>query len=158
MAVALSPPAEAQPFTRAERKLAWLLRLLALAFALGAVGFVLRPDETVTRLDRVGALVGLPTLLRSPSPVVSDFWLPFAVANLATIAVAAWYAAGDVRRRRGLVYPIVASMLVSSATAILLFVRWAPAFSFLAAGLASLAIAIVLVSGLRAAPVERHSP
>ena len=154
MAVALSPRAEAGPLTRAERKLAWLLRLLALLFAIGGVGFVLRPDETVTYLDRIGALVGLPTLVRTAVPVVSDFWLPLAIANMATVAVGAWYAAGDVRRRRAAVYPIIASTLVASATGGLLFVRWATAFSFLAGALANLMIAVVLISALRAAPGE----
>jgi hypothetical protein len=157
MAVAVSPRAEAAPLTRAERKLARVLRSFAVLFALVAVGLVLRPDEAVTQLDRIGAFVGLPLLFRSAVPVVSDFWLPLAIANLISIAVGAWYAAGDVRRRRALVYPIVASTLASSATAVLLFVRWAAAFSFLAAALVNLAIAVMLISALRAAPPERQS-
>ncbi len=148
--------AEAAPLARAERKLARLLRLLAILFAAGAVGFVLRPDETVTSVDRIGSLVGLPTLVRGAVPVTSDFWLPLAVANLAAGAVGAWYAGGDVRRRRGVVYPIVASAVVSAATGILLFVRWAATFAFLAAAIVNLGIAIVLVSALRAAPRERQ--
>ena len=155
MAVALSPPADGRGLTRAERRLGWLLRLLALLFALGAVGFVLTPDETVARVDRVGALIGLPTLVRTGAPVVSDFWLPLAIGNMASMAVAAWYAAGDVRRRRSLVHVIVTSALASAATAVLLFVRWAAAFSFVAAALVNLAVAIVVVSALRAAPGER---
>src|SRR5262245_9251583 len=155
MAAALSPPADGHGLTRAERRLGWLLRLLALLFALGAVGFVVDPDETVARIDRVGALVGLPTLLRTGAPVVSDFWLPFAVGNMASMAAAAWYAAGDVRRRRTLVHVIVASAFASALTAVLLFVRWAAASSFLAAALVNLAVAIVVLSALRAAPAER---
>jgi hypothetical protein len=145
------------PLARAERRLARLLRLLALLSAAGAVGFVLRPDETVARLDRIGAFVGLPTLARSAIPVASDFWLPPAIANLAAVAVGAWYAGGDVRRRRPLVYPIVASTLSAAAVAVLLFVRWAAAFSLLAAALVNLAVAIVLLSALREAPPERRA-
>jgi hypothetical protein len=148
--------AETAPLARAERRLARRLRLLALLFAAGAVGFVLRPDETVTGMDRVGSLVGLPTLMRTAVPVASDFWLPLAVANMAAGAVGAWYAGGDVRRRRPVVYPIVASAVSAAAAAILLFVRWAAAFAFLAAALVNLGIAIVLVSALRAAPPERQ--
>jgi len=155
MAVAVSPRAEAAPLTRAERKLAWLLRLFAVLFAIGAVGFLVRPDETVTDLDRLGALVGLPTLQRTAVAGVSDFWLPLAIANMATIAACAWLAAGDVRRRRALVYPIVVSKLASSATGVLLFVRWSAAFPFLAVALVDLPIAVILVSALRAAPAER---
>src|SRR5882672_6260340 len=155
MAVAVSPRAEAAPLTRAERKLAWLLRLFAVLFAIGAVGFLVRPDETVTDLDRLGALVGLPTLQRTAVAGVSDFWLPLAIANMATIAACAWLAAGDVRRRRALVYPIVVSKLASSATGGLLFVRWSAAFPFLAVALVDLPIAVILVSALRAAPAER---
>ena len=155
MAVAVSPRGEAAPLTRAERKLAWLLRFFAVLFAIGAVGFLVRPDETVTDLDRVGALVGLPILQQTAVAGVSDFWLPLAIANMATIAACAWLAAGDVRRRRALVYPIVVSKLASSATGVLLFVRWSPAFPFLAVALVDLPIAVILVSALRAAPAER---
>jgi hypothetical protein len=119
------------------------------------VVFLLQPDETVRDLDRVGALVRLPTLAQSRAPVMSDFWLILAVANMATIAACAWLAAGDVRRRRTLVYPIVVSKLASSTTGLLLFVRWTPAFPFLAAALVDLPIAIILVSALRAAPIDR---
>ena len=152
MAVAVSPREDAAPLTRAERKLARLLRLFALLFAIGAVGFLVRPDGTVADLDRVGELVGLPTLYGTPVAGLSDFWLPLAIANMATIAACAWLAAGDVRRRRTLVYPIIVSKFASSMTGILLFVRWAPAFPFLAIALVDLPIAIILISALRAAP------
>src|SRR2546425_8304695 len=155
MAVAVSSVTEARALSRPERKLAWLLRLFALLFAIGMVAFLLRPDDTVRDLDRVGALVGLLTLARSAFPMVSDFWLALAIANMATITTCAWLAAADVRRRRALVYPIIVSKLVSSATGILLFVRWALAFPFLATALVDLPIAIILVSALRAAPPER---
>jgi hypothetical protein len=156
MAVALSPPAEAAPLTRAERKLVRTLRLLALLFAIAAIGFVLRPDETVGALDRIGAVVGLPTLSRSAVPVASDFWLPLAIGNVVAMAAGAWYAAGDVRRRRAVAYPLVASTLGAAATCVLLFVRWAAAFSFLAAALLNLAIAFTLITALRATPAERR--
>jgi len=155
MAVAVSPLTEPGPLSRPERRLAWLLRFFALLFAVGAVAFLLRPDDTVANLDRVGALVRLPTLVSTRMAVVSDFWLPLAVANMATIAACAWFAASDVRRRRALVYPIIVSKLASSATGILLFVRWAHAFPFLAVALVDLPIAMILVSALRRAPVAR---
>jgi hypothetical protein len=155
MAVAVSPLTEPGPLSRAERRLAWLLRFFALLFAVGAVAFLLRPDDTVANLDRVGALVRLPTLVSTRMAVVSDFWLPLAVANMATIAACAWFAAADVRRRRALVYPIIVSKLASSTAGILLFVRWAHAFPFLAVALVDLPIAMILVSALRRAPVAR---
>src|ERR1051325_37313 len=105
MAVAVSQVTEARRLSRPERKLAWLLRFFGLLFAIGTVGFLVRPDDTVKDLDRVGALVGLPTLARSAYPMVSDFWLALAIANMATITACAWLAAGDIRRRRALVYP-----------------------------------------------------
>ena len=107
------------------------------------------------RAGTATTLVGLPALARSAFPMVSDFWLALAIANMATITTCAWLAAADVRRRRALVYPIIVSKLVSSATGILLFVRWTLAFPFLATALVDLPIAIILVSALRAAPPER---
>jgi hypothetical protein len=151
MAIAAAPlAAEPAALTRAERRLARWLRLFAVLFAIGAVGFLLRPDETVADLDRVGALLGLPTLPPSPSPVASDFWLALAVANMVTITVSAWLAAGDVRGRRALVYPIVASKLTSSATGILLFVRWTTALPLLVIALVDLPIGLILIANLRA--------
>ena len=155
MAVAVSPVNETGALTRPERKLAWWLRFFGLLFAIGTVAFLLRPDDTVKDLDRVGRLVHLPTLASTAFPVVSDFWLSLAIANMATITACAWIAAADIRRRRALVYPIIVSKLASSATGILLFVRWAYAFPFLATALVDLPIAIILVSALRGAPPDR---
>jgi len=155
MAVAVSQATEARAVTRPERKLAWLLRLYALLCVGGAVAFLLRPDDVVRDIDRLGLLVRLPTLMATGYPVVSDFWLAMAIGNMMTLATCAWIAAGDVRRRRALVYPIIVSKLASSATGILLFVRWAYAFPFLATALVDLPIAIILVSALRGAPPDR---
>ena len=150
MAVAVSQFDDARPPTRAERRLAWLLRVLALLFAAGAIGFLVRPDNTVTALDRIGALAGLPTLADARLPVVSDFWLAFAVADMATLATCAWLAAADVRRRRSLVHAIVVSKLTATMAAVLLFVRWAHVVPFLAIAVVEMAVAIVVVSALRA--------
>jgi hypothetical protein len=155
MAVAVSQVTEPRGLTRQERRLAWLLRFFALLFLIGAVGFLVRPDDTVRDLDRVGALVRLPVLAQTRSPVVSDFWLTLAIANMATIAACCWLAAGDVRRRRAMVYPVIVSKLTSSATGILLFVRWSPAFPFLAAALVDFPIAVILLQALRRTPAER---
>ena len=150
MAVAVSQIDDARPPTRAERRLAWLLRILALLFTAGAIGFLVRPDETVTALDRIGAVAGLPTLADARGPVVSDFWLAFAVADMATLATCAWLAAADVRRRRALVHAIVVSKLAATVAAVLLFARWAHVVPFLAIAVVEMAVAILVVSALRA--------
>src|SRR5919198_375247 len=54
MAVAVSTP-ETPPLTGPERALARWLRLFAVLFALGTLAFLLRPDDTVRNLDRLGA-------------------------------------------------------------------------------------------------------
>ncbi len=115
MAVAVSQATETRAVTRAERKLAWFLRLYALLCVGGAVAFLLRPDDVVRDIDRLGRLVRLPTLMATGYPVVSDFWLAMAIANMMTLATCAWVAAGDVRRRRALVYPIIVSNVVAAA-------------------------------------------
>jgi hypothetical protein len=151
MAIAATPlSTEPAHLTRAEQQFARWLRLFAVLFAIGAVMFLLRPDGTVQDIDRIGALLGMWTLPASPTPAASDFWLALGVANMTTIAVSAWLAAGDVRGRRALVYPIVASKLTSSATGVLLFVRWTPALPFLMIALVDLPIAFILLRGLRA--------
>lgn len=151
MAVAASEMVEPGGLTAGERRLARWLRFFALLFAFGALGFLLRPDQTVTDIDRVGALLGFPVLPPSPRPVASDFWLPLAVANMVTITVCCWVAAGDVRRRRAMVYPVIASKFTSSATAILLFVRWAHTLSILTIALVDLPIGVILLVALRRA-------
>jgi len=153
MAVAVSPMPDASPLSAPERALARWLRLFAMLFALGTLGFLLRPDDTVRDLDRVGSLLGLPTLPPSHAPVASDFWLALAVANMATITACAWLAAGDVRGRRAVVYPVVVSKLASSGTALLLFVQWTHAFPLLTIALVDLPIAVILLRALsRARP------
>src|SRR6266446_3967663 len=151
MAVAVSPTPDAASLTAPER--ARWLRIFAGLFALGTLAFLLRPDDTVRNLDRVGSLLGFPTLAPSRVPVASDFWLALAVANMATITVCAWLAAGDVRGRRALAYPIVVSKLVSSGTGLLLFVQWTHAFPLLTIALVDLPIAVILLRALgRARP------
>ena len=153
MAVAISPMPDASPLTAPERALARWLRLFAGLFALGTLAFLLRPDDTVRNLDRVGSLLGFPTLAPSQVPVASDFWLALAVANMATLTVCAWLAAGDVRGRRALAYPVVVSKLVSSGTGLLLFVQWTHAFPLLTIALVDLPIAVILLRALgRARP------
>src|SRR5947209_18008140 len=124
MAVAVSPTPDASALTAPERALARSLRLFAGLCARGTLAFLLRPDDTVRNLDRVGSLLGFPTLSPSRVPVASDFWLALAVANMATITACAWLAAGDVRSRRALAYPVVVSKLVSSRSGLLLSVQW----------------------------------
>ncbi len=153
MAVAVSPTPDGSALTAPERALARWLRLFAGLFALGTLAFLLRPDDTVRNLDRVGSLLGFPTLSPSRVPVASDFWLALAVANMATITVCAWLAAGDVRGRRALAYPVVVSKLVSSGTGLLLFVQWTHAFPLLTIALVDLPIAVILLRALgRARP------
>jgi hypothetical protein len=148
MAVAVSPMPGASPLTAPERALARWLRLFAALFALGTLAFLLRPDDTVRNLDRVGTVLGLPTLPPSRVPAASDFWLALAVANMATITACAWLAAGNVRGRRALVYPVVVSKLASSGTGLLLFVQWTHAFPLLAIALVDLPIAVLLLWAL----------
>src|SRR5437016_12394395 len=106
MAVAVSPTPDAASLTASERALARWLRIFAGLFALGTLAFLLRPDDTVRNLDRVGSLLGFPTLAPSRVTVASDFWLAVAVANVATVNVFEWLDADDVHGRRAPAYPI----------------------------------------------------
>jgi len=151
MAVAAAQVVEGARPTGGERRLAWTLRVFALLFGIGTVGFLLRPDQTVADLDRFGIAIGLPGLPPSGVPVASDFWLALAVANMATITACSWLAAADVRGRRALVYPIVVSKFASSGTGVLLFLRWAHALPFLVIALVDLPIALILIAALRRA-------
>src|SRR5256885_11770153 len=94
MAVAVSPTPDASALTAPERALARWLRIFAGLFALGTLAFLLRPDDTVRNLDRVGSLLGLPTLAASQVPVASAFWLALAFANMGTIHAYACTASG----------------------------------------------------------------
>src|SRR5436309_1954275 len=112
---------------------------LALALAL------VRPRGTVVLKTTVAAA--------SRVPAASEIWLALAVANMATITVCAWLAAGDVRGRGALAYPFVVSKLVSSGTELLLFVQCTHAFPLLTIALVDLPIAVILLRALgRARP------
>lgn len=135
--------------TAGERRLVWTLRILAVVFGAGALVLLARPEESIRALAEPGRLLGLADLPESRTPVSSDFWFPHAVAHLATLAVVAWMASEDAPRRRGLVGALVISLSVCSATAWLLFLRWAPALPFLATGVVDLVLAGLLVVLLR---------
>ena len=139
---------DAIPPTSGERRLALLLRLLALLFVVGAAAFLLRPEEIIHGLGIPGPMIGLPSLATTTGAVESDFWFALAVANMVTNAACCWIAAGNVRLRRALVYPVVVSMLVATATAAVVFVRWAPALPFLAIVIVALPVALVLLRAL----------
>ncbi|TMA80648.1 MAG: hypothetical protein E6J71_19310 [Deltaproteobacteria bacterium] len=144
-------PADPLPLSAAERRLAGLLRFFAALFLVGALAFFVRPNGTLADLDRVGAALGLASLPPRDEPLAADFWLALAVANMATIAACSWLAAGDVRRRRALVYPLIVSKLTSSTAGVILFVTRAHALAYLSAPLVDLPIAVVTVAALRAA-------
>jgi hypothetical protein len=153
MAAAASDVASSTTSLRAERRLGWLLRAYGLVFAAAAVLFLLRPDATVVDVDRLGALLRLPTLPPSPGAVASDFWHPLAVADMAALTACCWLAAGNVRVRRALAWPVVVALLAAAATAALLFVRWTHALPFLLLAVVSLLLAGLLVRALRRARV-----
>jgi hypothetical protein len=140
------------PLTAAERRLALWLRGLGIVFALGAVGALLRADGLVRNLNAIGRVLRLPVVSVPTGPVASDFWFALAVANLATNAVCAWMASTDVRGRRGFAYPVVISHLVSAGTALLLLVRWSAAFPIVGLFVVDLAVAVIVIGVLRAAP------
>jgi hypothetical protein len=151
-------PADPLPLSAAERRLAGLLRFFAALFLVGGLIFFLRPNGTLADLDRVGAAVGFASLPPRDAPLAADFWLALGVANMATIAACCWLAAGDVRRRRVLVYPVVVSKLTSSTAGVVLFVTRAHALAYLSATLVDLPIALVTLAALRSAlpPGDPH--
>jgi hypothetical protein len=150
--------ADPVPLSAAERRLAGLLRFFAALFLGGALAFFVRPNGTLADLDRVGAAVGFTSLPPRGEPLAAEFWLALGVANMATIAACCWLAAGDVRRRRVLVYPVIVSKLTSSTVGAILFATRAHALAYLSATLVDLPIAVVLIAALRAAlpPGDRH--
>jgi len=137
--------------TAAERRLALWLRGLAMLFAMGAIGALLRADEIVRNMNAVGGMLRMRELAVPSGPMASDFWFALAVANLAGNAVCAWLGSTDARGRRAFAYPVVVSHLVSGGTAVLLLVRWAVSFPILALAVVDLAISAILIGTLQAA-------
>ena len=141
----------AQALTPAERRLASVLRFFAVLFAIGALGFFIRPDGTVSDLNRIGALLGLGVLPPRDGASASDFWLVLAVANMTTITACAWLAAQDIRARQLLAYPLIVSKLTSSTCGLILFLTRGQAFPYLVALLVDLPIALIVWRALHAA-------
>lgn len=156
--MSLAASADPVPLSVAERRLAGLLRFFAVLFLGGAVTFFVRPNGTLADLNRAGVAVGFASLPPRSEPAAAEFWLALGVANMATIAACCWLAAGDVRRRRALVYPVIVSKLTSSTAGAILFASRVHALAYLSATLVDLPIAVVLIAGLRAAlpPGDRH--
>lgn len=81
-------------YTPAEKQLAWFLRMVALVHAL------------LYLYGAYGAYQGATTTTFIEPPLVSN-----AVASLSLLALLAWFAAGDVRRWRGMVYLLIAGFV-----------------------------------------------
>ena len=96
----------ADALTAEERRLRALLRFWTVLFAAGAVSFGADPDRSTGSLN----------LLPGPSlpPSTEKYWNALAVSLMATITTLTAMAATDVRRRRGLVWPLMVSKAVSS--------------------------------------------
>jgi hypothetical protein len=92
--------------TDEERSLRSLLRFWTLLFGAGAVSFAADPDRSTASLN----------LLPGPAlpPSSEKYWNALAVSLMATITALSAMAATDVRRRRGLVWPLMLSKAVSS--------------------------------------------
>lgn len=92
--------------TDAERRLRALLRVWTLLFGAGAVSFAVDPDRAT----------GVLNVLPGPSlpPSSEKYWNALAVSLMATITALSAMAAADVRRRRGMVWPLMLSKAVSS--------------------------------------------
>ena len=73
------------------------LRLLAAAFALGAVVFAVQPDRTVHSLNAAGSWLGhFP-----PAPASAlRLWLTLAIGDMVLVAALAYVAPRDLRRHR----------------------------------------------------------
>lgn len=92
--------------TDEERSLRSLLRFWTLLFAAGAVSFAVDPERSTGSLN----------LLPGPAlpPSTEKYWNALAVSLMATITTVSAMAAMDVRRRRGLVWPLMISKAVST--------------------------------------------
>jgi hypothetical protein len=95
-----------QALTDAERRLRSLLRFWTVLFAAGAVSFGVDPERSTQSLN----------LLPGPSLPASTekYWNALAVSLMATLTSLCALAAGDVRRRRAFVLPVMVSKAVSS--------------------------------------------
>jgi hypothetical protein len=98
----------------AEQVVVIAMRLMAAAFALVGLLFLLVPDAVLETMDRVGALLGRfepPTLTGQP------MWLGLAFAYMVVITGLALVAQADVGRYRPLLLVLAAGKAASSLTA-----------------------------------------
>ena len=98
------------------------------AFALGAVDFLVFPTVTISVLNSAGNLLGMPAI---PSRV-TEFWAVLAVAYMVLVAAFCWEATNQAGVDPQPVRFLVLGKATSSLVSILYFVVVVHAFAFLA--------------------------
>jgi hypothetical protein len=115
---------------RAERFVAFTLRLLAVTFAAVGILFIAAPDATLGALDDVGDW--LPLGAFDPAPETAEqLWLALGFAYMTVIAGICAVAATDVVRYRPLLLVLAAGKAASSLAALGFYLFDADVFPYL---------------------------
>jgi hypothetical protein len=125
-----------------ERRLRDLLRIWTVLFAAGTLSFALQPDRAT------GSLGLLPGAALEQSS--ERFWNALAVSLMATLTALCGIAAGDVRRHRSLIVPVLVSKAVSSGMFLLRFRERPRRTAYLAGALCDGSILAVTLRHYRA--------
>jgi hypothetical protein len=105
---------------RAERFVAFNLRLMAAGFAITGFFFIAWPDGTLERLTELGGHLGFDT----PAPKTDQrLWLSLGFAYMVVITFLAWIASTDVVRYRPMLLALAAGKAASSLTSLVFFIQ-----------------------------------
>src|SRR5574338_653322 len=111
------------------RRVVWILRLLALGFAVVGALFLLAPDATLRVLDASGAWIGE----FAPTPATgARLWLSLAVAYMVLVTLLAWLAQRELARARPYLALLFAGKASSSLIALVAYRTAAPCYPYLA--------------------------
>lgn len=113
---------------QAEKIIAWIMRALAVSFAVVGLLFLFAPDAVLAFGDALGARVG--TFAPAP-PTGAKLWLSLGVAYMALVTALAFLASRGPRKNRVMMLLLALGKATSSLTSLWFFLTDAAVFIYL---------------------------
>lgn len=116
--------------TLQEKQLAILMRVWAVAFALGGLVFFLAPEWLFARMNETGSLFFGRAF--EPIPMPSEkFWVSLALSLMATLTFMCYMAQKDIRRGSGYVFSVLVSKIASTTFFLFYYIDGLHSFAYI---------------------------
>ena len=119
-----------------------VMGVFTIIFALGALAFLVMPDQIIMFINDIGEALGFKV---AAPPVHNAMWVTLSVAMMVIITVLSYMVWKDPRKNSNVLLPIVICKFTSSILGVYFFIFVAPALGNIRATITDLPIAIIIL-------------